>query len=223
MNLSNLADLEAIADLPLAVPFDADYEAKKGPQLTASQKGTVRAACDALKDMDDTIRTQKREIENLRAELDRRADMIARLAQDDEGRIAAKYDRQALDLTAAVATAQAAELATLADLATDAYDALRALWPSPSHVGIVRVRKTRQIERTSGEDGYDLKLAGLRLGARLLRQDARDVAQGLRRVLAVIGRDTAATAATIGHAPTEPPPAPHGEDAGARDERRAGA
>lgn len=193
MNLSNLADLEALADLPHACVANDGTECICGdaPKLTPSQKGTVRAAVAALKEMDDTIRTQKREIDDLRAELDRRAQTIANLVQDDEGRIAAKYDRQALEVTGAVATAQAAELATLADVATDAYDALRALWPSEAEVAIVKVHLG------AGAVTRDVKIRGRRLGAHLGLHAARDVARGLRKFFADLACGTAEQAASI--------------------------
>lgn len=180
MNLSNLATLAGLTTLPHASGTVAGDE----PKLTPSQKATVRAACDALKEMDDTIRTQKREIEDLRAELDRRAQTVAELSAAAEQ---LENGRTEID-NAAPALADTAELA---DLATDAYDALRALWPSAAEVAIVKVHLG------AGAVTRDVKIRGRRLGAHLGLHDARDVARGLRKFFADLACGTAEQAASI--------------------------
>lgn len=197
MNLSNLSDLKDLANLPTtcAAGDGSACMCDHGrPNLTESQKGTVCAAADALQDMDDTIRLQKTEIEELRAELDRRAQTVADMARALEAAAEAQLEDDARSELHNAAPA----LAALADLSSDAYDALRALWPCESQVGIVRVRTARGTY-------HDVKIAGERIGAQLHQEDARAVARGVRRILGDIATSEVRRAAAL--APTEPAPA----------------
>jgi hypothetical protein len=178
MNLTNLANLRQIISGRMK-----DHDLRNDP-LSPNEVSTITHAADALEAMDDVIRIQKREIEELRAELYRRAQTVAELSAAAEQ---LENGRTEID-NAAPALADAAELA---DLATDAYDALRALWPSPSQVGIVKVHLG------AGAVTRDVKIAGRRLGAHLGLHDARDVARGLRKLFADRASGTADAAARI--------------------------